>query len=344
MMKYLLDGEMSEYPHWRNYFDVVVAAATKPAFFQERRPLMERDGDELKPADVFPGARQDLRGRQTARSSSGASAPWATRCSTWEITSTATSCAARRSSAWRTAMIIQELEVEVLAHDSPPEDFARALHLEDGRDRPGGRASRLSDALQADLSRRIEHAHAAEWLQPWPDAEAERAGASSAPSIACAGACASWTPSFTTIERQRWTRRFHPFWGSLPLEENEESSLGSQVEEYACVYTSRVSTSEDSQQQIPGAPATRWRTSSAESMTMDDRGWPTSWGTARSQEGYVILEGEPGSRPARTRCRRGARAASRVTRPMGRNDLRGRASSQRVYSLASKGRRAPAAR
>ena len=42
------------------------------------------------------------------------------------------------------------------------------------------------------------------------------------------------------IER-RIDQRFHPFWGSLLKEENEESSFGAQVEEYACVYTSRVS-------------------------------------------------------------------------------------------------------
>src|SRR6202012_1533475 len=53
MMTYLLDGGMSEYPHWRNYFDVVIVTATKPAFFQERRPLMERVGENLVPA-AFP--------------------------------------------------------------------------------------------------------------------------------------------------------------------------------------------------------------------------------------------------------------------------------------------------
>ena len=42
------------------------------------------------------------------------------------------------------------------------------------------------------------------------------------------------------IER-RIDQRFHPFWGSLLKEENEESSFGAQVEEYACLYTSRVS-------------------------------------------------------------------------------------------------------
>ena len=42
------------------------------------------------------------------------------------------------------------------------------------------------------------------------------------------------------IER-RVDHRFHPYWGSLLKEENEESSFGAQVEEYACLYTSRVS-------------------------------------------------------------------------------------------------------
>ena len=35
--------------------------------------------------------------------------------------------------------------------------------------------------------------------------------------------------------------RFHRYWGSLMKEAVELSSFGSQVEEYACVYTSRVS-------------------------------------------------------------------------------------------------------
>ncbi len=42
------------------------------------------------------------------------------------------------------------------------------------------------------------------------------------------------------IER-RIDQRFHQYWGSLLKEENEQSSFGSQVEEYACLYTSRVS-------------------------------------------------------------------------------------------------------
>ena len=40
---------------------------------------------------------------------------------------------------------------------------------------------------------------------------------------------------------KRTDQRFHPYWGSLLKEGAEQSSFGAQVEEYACVYTSRVS-------------------------------------------------------------------------------------------------------
>src|SRR5204862_3496110 len=53
MMTYLLGGSMPEYPTWRHFFDVVIVAAQKPAFFQQRRPLEERVGEELRPA-TFP--------------------------------------------------------------------------------------------------------------------------------------------------------------------------------------------------------------------------------------------------------------------------------------------------
>ena len=43
-----------------------------------------------------------------------------------------------------------------------------------------------------------------------------------------------------TIERHI-DQRFHPYWGSLLKEENEQSCFGSQVEDYACHYTSRAS-------------------------------------------------------------------------------------------------------
>src|ERR1700733_3212452 len=42
-MSYLLDGERKAYPSWRNYFDIVVVGAAKPAFFNELRPFVQID-------------------------------------------------------------------------------------------------------------------------------------------------------------------------------------------------------------------------------------------------------------------------------------------------------------
>jgi HAD superfamily 5'-nucleotidase-like hydrolase len=239
MMGYLLDGQMSEYPHWRNYFDIVIVAATKPAFFQERRPLMERDGDKLHPP-TFPLERGkiyeggNLHDLERALGAAGDEVLYVGDHIYGDI------LRSKKESAWRTAMIIQELEGEVLAYDSCREDFARSELLEEGRDR-------LEDELRfyqtryRELSRRLEHGHTYQKTNGFSaaDADAERARIKRAIDRV-RGRLRGVDAELQTIER-RIDQRFHPFWGSLLKEENEESSFGAQVEEYACLYTSRVS-------------------------------------------------------------------------------------------------------
>src|SRR5215472_8523270 len=172
MMTYLLGGAMSEYPHWRNYFDVVIVAATKPAFFQEHRPLQERVGDQLHPArfplergKIYEGG--NLHDLERGLGAAGDEVLYVGDHIYGDI------LRSKKESAWRTAMIIQELETEVLAHESCREDFERAEQLEDARDR-------LEDELRfyhsrfKELSRTIEHAHAKPNGVNVADAEAER--------------------------------------------------------------------------------------------------------------------------------------------------------------------------
>ncbi|HEX3769784.1 MAG TPA: HAD-IG family 5'-nucleotidase [Polyangiaceae bacterium] len=236
MMRYLLDGEMSEYPHWRNYFDVVIVAATKPAFFQERRPLMERvgDGDRLEPA-AFPLERGkiyeggNLHDLERALGAVGDEILYVGDHIYGDI------LRSKKESAWRTAMIIQELEGEVLAHESCADDIARGEQLADGRDR-------LEDELRfyqvryKELSRRIEHAAAGDSSA---EVEAERLRTKRA--IDRVRARLRHAEAEILAIDRRVDQRFHPYWGSLLKEENEQSSFGAQVEEYACLYTSRVS-------------------------------------------------------------------------------------------------------
>ncbi len=240
MMQYLLDGEMAEYPHWRNYFDVVIVAATKPAFFQERRPLMERDGERLEPA-AFPLERGkiyeggNLHDLERALGAAGDEVLYVGDHIYGDI------LRSKKESAWRTAMIIQELEGEVTAHDSCRDDFARAQQLEAARDR-------LEDELRfyqtrfKEASKRLEHpdhARNGARIGPLAGAEAERTQVKRAIERV-RGRLRHVDGELYAIER-RIDHRFHPFWGSLLKEENEESSFGAQVEDYACLYTSRVS-------------------------------------------------------------------------------------------------------
>jgi 5'-nucleotidase len=238
MMSHLLGGEMSEYPHWRNYFDVVVSAATKPAFFQERRPLLERVGDSLEPAKlplergkIYGGG--NLSDLERALGAAGDEILYVGDHIYGDI------LRSKKDSAWRTAMIIQELESEVVAHDSCREDFARAEELEDVRDR-------LEDELRfhqsrfKDVSRRIEPSTKTNGAPRNPTPlDAER-GRIKRGIERVRGRLRTVDGELRAIER-RIDGRFHPFWGPLLKEHNEASIFGAQVEDYACVYTSRVS-------------------------------------------------------------------------------------------------------
>jgi HAD superfamily 5'-nucleotidase-like hydrolase len=233
-MTYLLGDEMSEYPHWRNYFDVVIVAATKPAFFQERRPLREREGDTLQPA-TFPLERGkvyeggNLHDLERALGAAGDEILYVGDHIYGDI------LRSKKESAWRTAMIIQELEGEVLAHDLCRDDFARTQQLSDARDR-------LEDELRfyqnrfKELSRRHDGKSNG---AARPNGDAER-GRIKRAIDRVRTRLRQVDSELRSIERHI-DQRFHPFWGSLLKEENEEASFGAQVEEYACLYTSRVS-------------------------------------------------------------------------------------------------------
>jgi 5'-nucleotidase len=231
MMNHLIGGAMAEYPSWRNFFDIVVCAATKPAFFTERRPLVERDGESTRPA-TFPlergriyegGHLQEL---ERALAVSGDEVLYIGDHIYGDI------LRSKKDSAWRTAMIIQELETEVAAYEDCKEEIARAMLLEDQRDK-------LEDELRFYQSRFKELSSKKNGNGNGAAGEAERVRVKRALERV-RGLLREADAEQLAIESHTDTR-FHPYWGSLLKEGNEQSSFGAQVEEYACLYTSRVS-------------------------------------------------------------------------------------------------------
>jgi len=234
MMSYLLGGSMVEYPSWRNFFDIVVCAATKPAFFTERRPLLERsldNGGESKPA-TFPLERGrvyeggNLQELERALAVSGDEVLYVGDHIYGDI------LRSKKDSAWRTAMIIQELETEVAAYEGCKEDIARTVELEDIRDR-------LEDELRFYQARFKELSNKKNGNGSAAAAEAERMRIKRQVDRV-RGLLRQAEAEQTSLEA-RVDQRFHAYWGSLLKEGNEQSSFGAQVEEYADVYTSRVS-------------------------------------------------------------------------------------------------------
>ena len=253
MMTYLLGpglpGAMSEYPTWRNYFDVAIVAATKPAFFTERRPLVERDGENVRPA-AFPLERGrlyeggNLHELERAFGVPGDQILYIGDHIYGDI------LRSKKDAAWRTAMIIQELEAEITAYERCKAELERASQLEDAHER-------LEDDLRyyqarfKDVSRQIELAQRDAGMKVGSAVPAQQNGTS------------LYTLEETRAQAKRAVDRvrallrqaaneldgierkvdvaFHPYWGSLMKEGMEQSSFGAQVDEYACLYTSRVS-------------------------------------------------------------------------------------------------------
>ncbi|HQY63269.1 MAG: HAD-IG family 5'-nucleotidase [Myxococcales bacterium] len=230
MMTYLLGGSMNEYPSWRNFFDVVIVAATKPAFFQERRPLLEHEGDRTKPAalplergKVYEGG--NLQELERAMGVAGDQVLYVGDHIYGDI------LRSKKDSAWRTAMIIQELETEVSAYESCRDDLETLSRLEELRERHEDDL-RFYQARIKDLARQLDR-------DPSDRLEAERARVKRAVER-IRGVLRHVESESLAIER-RADARFHAYWGSLMKDGNEQSSFGKQVDEYACIYTSRVS-------------------------------------------------------------------------------------------------------
>ena len=240
VMRYLLDGVLPEYPAWRNYFDVVVTGAAKPAFFSERRPLLELSAPTARPLGEAALARARARSTRagTCPSSSGSLGIGGDRVLYVGDHIYGDILRSKKSSLWRTCMVVEELETEL----AWLERHQRALE-ETGAPRGAAasgsttRLARTGPALNL-VERRLDR------LQPGePGPRRARGGTADAQGRAgarCAARCATPTPASRRLE-QEVEGGFNRYWGLTFKEGNENSRFGEQVEDYACIYTSRVS-------------------------------------------------------------------------------------------------------
>ena len=142
----------------------------------------------------------------------------------------------RKASLWRTCMVVQELEDEIRYTEGRAEEISRLGEVELLIGRLDDELNVRKGALNA-LERRLERGELAEGDRAQTEEERRLVKAELDQVRRALRSC---TSIVSVLERDV-ELGFNPFWGLLFKEGNENSRFGSQVEQYACLYTSRVS-------------------------------------------------------------------------------------------------------
>jgi HAD superfamily 5'-nucleotidase-like hydrolase len=236
VMKFVLDGQLAEYPSWRNYFDAVITGAGKPAFFSEKRPLwlLGPDGAHLGEATSLERGRMyeggDLATFERLSGIGGARVLYVGDHIYGDI------LRSKKSSLWRTCMVVEELERELAWLERNQEVLAELARLEGVRVRVDDEVAIHRSALNV-LDRRLER-------EALADAERARLEADrrhqKAEMELLRKASKDAQERVVVLERAI-EDGLNRFWGLTFKEGNENSRFGEQIEVYACIYTSRVS-------------------------------------------------------------------------------------------------------
>jgi len=231
VMSYLLDGVLPAYPSWRSYFDVIIVSGAKPAFFTEKRPFVEvTQRGEAKAFDgtfhhnhLYQGgnvidfeAKVGVGGDRILYIGDHIYGDM---------------LRAKKSSVWRTAMVIQELEEELTQLGRHRGALARMHQLDLQTNRLDSEISyqtQLWKSLQENRDAGKDHVGDESRREAKRRLDELRAQLKSA------------TEEMKTLESEL-DRSFNPYWGQMFREGTENSRFGEQVEQYACVYTSRAS-------------------------------------------------------------------------------------------------------
>ncbi|HEU4616247.1 MAG TPA: HAD-IG family 5'-nucleotidase [Kofleriaceae bacterium] len=243
VMSYLLDGERKAYPTWRNYFDIVIVGGAKPAFFNELRPFVQIDPVSGEPI-VTNGANGEIKHLSRDKIYQGGNV-----VAFEQMTGIRGDqvlyigdhiygdiLRLRKAHMWRTAMVLQELEREISVSERL-EAQIRDLDLLDRRHRNLESEIDYQTLRLKKIQRLIDDESTSPGLRARLEEERKNARASI---DSLRDRAMLMTAEVDSLEA-RIDRAYNPHWGSGMREGNENSRFGEQVNDYADLYTSRVS-------------------------------------------------------------------------------------------------------
>ena len=241
VMRYVIGDQLPAYDHWRDYFDWIIVGAAKPNFFTGNTLFQELDISdrpigkpvaELKRGRIYLGGNQQ--GLQSALGVHGDEVLYVGDHIYGDIVKS------KKSSGWRTALIVEDLEHELDVRRDRQVTLKEIEHL------TWLRISLSEDiSSQRYLSRLLARMTPEELVrQGTPAAEAEQMLTDTRATV---------RKRFDRLRRYEeevadtLERRiidvdeaFNPYWGSVFAARRDTSRFGAQVENYACLYTSRV--------------------------------------------------------------------------------------------------------
>ncbi len=221
VMSYLLNDRMKEYKDWTNYFDIIIVGAAKPGFFNsdnifytvntstlQTRPFQTTIDSFIKGVIYQGGNIRDFERLSAIR---GENILYVGDHIYGDILSS------KKRTLWRTCMIIPELEQEIRISQENIKDIKSLNRME----MQSIILDRELNSIKYNTKGRNVH-----YLKK----DYERKREKHRRIIEMIGR-----------KRDEISAKYNPRWGSLLREENELSKFGAQLEDYACVYTSRVS-------------------------------------------------------------------------------------------------------
>ncbi|MDP7039654.1 MAG: HAD-IG family 5'-nucleotidase [Myxococcota bacterium] len=228
LMSYLLNDELSEYPAWQAYFDVVIVGASKPGFFTKNEPFAKLDEDGTiieRPIKKFERSGLYQGGNRKSFEKF-------VRYSGEEILYVGDHIygdilRSKKASLWRTALVVEELEDEITIISENTDLISKINLLEKER----RELDALANLQRQELSSMEKAEEKTQETSVYSRLKKDR--------DRIKRQLRQVSKRINTLETQL-EQQFNKNWGLVFKEGQETSRFGKQVNDYACLYTSRV--------------------------------------------------------------------------------------------------------
>ena len=242
VMTYLLNDDLEAYEDWKAYFDWIVVGSMKPRFFTKNELFFEIDdagktsetgvGEPIK-GRVYQGGNQT--GLQTRLGVEADEVLYVGDHIYGDVVKS------KKSSGWRTVLVVEELEHELMVRDDHRIATRELESLAETRDH-------LTEEISA--QRHLQRLVAKVTVEDLVAYGLDEAEAKQMLKDAALDARSRYDrlreheeAVYEVLQKRNLEvdSAFNPYWGSIFAERLDASMFGAQLEHYACLYTGRVS-------------------------------------------------------------------------------------------------------